>query len=231
MESRIAPVRSRGKNDRRVVEALMAVGLILVGLAIVKPWDLGPRRATGTPRDDAGVRPSQGTPMPSTTPNTDDLVARFCLAPSGWRIYSLEQWADQRIRSWKAVQPAVAASGPTDPRIPIVPVVARSVVRAGWCAPVDPHDRPPSASRVTVYARFDDVQDASLARIEPQQVQPTAGASVLGAAYAPPVPPGQRQGAVQADWPAGTYVVRVATLDGKYQRWLGFRIEIFDPGQ
>ena len=128
-----------GRTDRRRPTAIATAGLLLVLAAIAKPWgmlDLGPpapapARAAGNAAALA-LRPPADSPGPTPIPTpTGDQVP--CLAPSGWRLATLEVGPLGDSRSWLVVSPVVAA-GPLDP-IAAVSLRTDGVVALGFCGP------------------------------------------------------------------------------------------------
>ena len=214
MEPRDQPVTERIAGDQerhRAAGLVLSVMLIAVSTAIIKPWDFGAERAVATPRP-----ASAATPRPTRAPPPSiDRLAAVCLRPFGWRIVATERWRDRTVRSWKAIEP-VEATGPDDPSIPTVIVAGDSVPALGWCSPVDGLEQPPTDARATVFA----VDASGVARrVTVRQLAPS-DVSSGGATWAPPGP--GALGAVASEtWPVGRYVIRVATPDGSYERWLG----------
>jgi hypothetical protein len=190
-----------------------------VVLAFYKPWDSGSK----SPPVSAYL-PTLPTPevSPSPRPTTElDVVAGFCLEPSGWRVYSSERWGGQTVRSWTALTPIDSATGPTDARIPVIPVVSQAVLAIGFCAPVSGSDKPPADATNRVY-RLTEITIAGdkirqAAALAPRRIAPVGRASYLGVAYAPPD---------GASWQDGVYVIHVE--GSAYARWFGIRVEILD---
>ena len=213
----IEPVRVAPSRTQASVLRLVWVVAALITLALFKPWGTGSKAPPGSeflPK--TTYQPGSPTPRPSTDL---DAVAGFCLEPSGWRVYSVEHFGGQRVRSWTALTPATSATGPTDPRIPVIPVVSQAVLALGYCAPVYEPDKPPSNATTRIY-RVGTVTIAGekvmrAAEISPTRIEPPGIASSLGAVYAP----------VQGtSWMDGTYIVRVEASG--YARWFGIQVEI-----
>jgi hypothetical protein len=128
-----------GRTDHRRPAAIAVAALVLVLIAIAKPWAMldpgsavsgsqpqgrdGAALALRTPVDSAG-------PTPIPTPTGDQVP---CLAPSGWRLATLEVGPLGDSRSWIVVSP-VAAAGPLD-AIAAVSVRTDGVVALGFCGP------------------------------------------------------------------------------------------------
>ena len=199
-----------------VLRLVWLVGAAVV-LAFYKPWDTGGKAPPGSV-----YLPVVATPHVDPTPHATtelDMVAGFCLEPSGWRVYSSERFGGQGVRSWTAMTPMSAATGPDDPRIPIVPVVSQAVLAIGFCAPVYGRDEPPTDATDRIYRVTSTmVAGERVTQIEllaPIRVEPQGRASYLGAAYAPESGPG---------WLDCVYVVHVE--GSGYSRWFGIHVEI-----
>jgi hypothetical protein len=212
----LEPVAVAGRGKGSVLRLIWLTGAVVL-LAFYKPWDTGSKSGSLS-----GFLPELETPTVSPTPRPTtelDVVAGFCLEPSGWRVYSSERWGGQGVRSWTAVTPIGSATGPTDPRIPVIPVVSQAVLALGFCAPVSGPGRPPADAINHLY-RLTEVtlagKKATHAELlTPVRVEPVERPSYLGAAYAP---------GAGAGWADGVYIVQV---DGTaYARWFGIQVEI-----
>src|SRR5207248_3056047 len=127
-------------EERRLSTALGIV-IVLLAAAILKPWTAGPAEPTGL----GAVAPVSApaiTPIPTEDRSADGLAYPICLGTGGWRVASLETWRTQDVRVWRAIEPIGAATGPLDPAIPSVPIVAVQLRALGWCAPAYGSDRP-----------------------------------------------------------------------------------------
>lgn len=235
MEPRETPVPERiagARGGRRSATTTFILIAVLLAGAIAKPWDQpgseAPRPVgVAVPSPSSSPLHARATPRPTPAPpSADDRLAEVCLEPSGWRILATEVWRDQVVRSWRAVEPAVAA-GPLDPAVTFTPIVAQLVPILGFCAPISGPDQPPKDARgsVQVIEPGGDVTELYLERSVPpadvsggaRWVGPADGAPAFGA-------PGGKPGRT---WPVGRYVIRVATPDGRYERWIG--VEILRP--
>lgn len=202
-----------------VVVGALLVGALLVALA--KPWGgppPDPSSAVGPLSvPSAGPTTSQAaipaTPIPGT-PSPEQLLAADCLAPPGWRVFTTERWLTGSVRSWAAVRP-VAATGPDDPDIPILPVVAVAVTGLGYCAPVTGPGRPAATGAVRQW-RLVAGGPEPLAPATLRPDRPT----ILGALYGPPADATAAR--TVGGWAGGRYVFDV---DG---RWFGVDIRLIE---
>jgi len=216
---RLEPVTVAGAPAKgRVLRLVWLVGAVVL-LAFYKPW------ATGSKSPPVSLyQPAAPTPEVSPTPRPTtelDIVAGFCLEPSGWRVYSSERWGGQTVRSWTAMTPISSATGPTDPRIPLIPVVSQAVLAIGFCAPVYGPDKPPQDAVSRLY-RLTEItipgeRGTQSEAIAPVRIAPAGRPSFLGAAFAP---------LTGTSWSDGAYVMRVE--GSGYTRWFGIQVEILD---
>lgn len=226
---RLQRVASRAPD--RTLWRVVAVVAVLVGVAALKPW----------PQPEPGAAPA-ARPAPFTAPPTaaptrtietaDSLAEPICLGAGSWRVASLEQWRTQAVRVWRAIEPLADASGPADPAIPPVPVVAVELSALGWCAPTAGPSRPTGPARVEVWmVAGRQATPVAVALVAPARDTP------LGALYAPaPCGPGARPDpscpvsstAVRGSWAAGRYVFRVEDLGTGAIAWFAVEIEILE---
>ena len=226
----LAPVDRRFS---RIAGALLAGSVLLVLLAMIKPWgDVGPPPSSGsvvgdwidaalpdpTPRR---VTVVQYTPPPLEA--ADLAAAELCRWPSGWRVFAHQEWLDTRARVWTAVQP-IRASEPGDPRIPLVRLRSTSVPLLGFCAPIDIAEAwTPSASTPLVRAwRVEDggtPEPIRLALVDPPDP------SALGSLWVP-----LDGGRALPSWPPGRYVFRIATGGAGADDGSWWAVEVGLPG-
>lgn len=223
---RVAMVRPRAGNTR-IAGALWAVSALIL-IAIVKPWGIG-EPAVLTPERQAISPTITPTPVPTIDQSADGLAASICLGPGSWRIVSLETWRTQDVRVWRAIEPVVDASGPLDPTIPSVPIVAVTLSALGWCAPAYGDGRPVGPASVTAWH----VRDGIATELGLRRVQPTSGATPIAALYVPltrcsapatcaPLLPEP----VPTSWSAGRVVFRYVDKGLARTQWLAADIEI-----
>ena len=216
LERTFAPTRL--ESARPPVGMWLAVTLIALGVALVKPWAAGapggqPDRAAAAAGADVRSRPSA---VPSVRPDSaGPLVALFCLDPQSWRVATIERWRDQTIRVWRAIDPIASAAGPDDPRIPVFPIVSEGVTELGWCAPVIGLDRPEGAAAMEAWRR---TPGGSVA-IRTTSTRATGVGMSFGGLYLPP-----GDGDVDL-WPDGGYVFRHHEPTGR-ERWFGVEVEL-----
>ena len=222
-------------GDRSPLIPIVALAL-LVGIATLSSGQ-------GTPGTTNRVAPSTTAaalapvpPSPSSPSNShaDPDVATICLEPASWRTATIETWRDQTVRVWRAIDP-VAASGPDDPTIPVVPAVGSRVAAIGFCAPVVGPDRP--TGPVTVEAWRRDLPASEGAGAAPgtgargtaapvplllRSVVPAGSPSPFGALFGPPADSDTGTG-----WTPGIIIFRYAQLaSGMTTAATWFAIEI-----
>ena len=201
----------------------LIVGLIavFVAIALIKPWSFGGGSTRPIPR-----------PTPAAAaPSADPLAALrlHCQEPDGWRVYSREHWATLTVHSWRSLDPASAADGPLDPRIPIVAVVAE-IDGLGYCSPWTTNQRPPADAQVDAWVVTDgghnpDGRGRTMTIAETIPLQPVdpSWPSVAGNLYGPPDNRFDPMIVAPAVWPGGRYVFAVRAPG--YQRWWGVDVE------
>jgi len=201
---------------------LLAVLALFVAIAVIKPWP-----ASGPP-----AAPRLAVPPPPTVAPTADPLAGIrvdCQDPTGWRVFSRESWARGILRSWRTLDPLVAASGPLDPAIPDLPI-GPGILALGYCAVWSGAAEPPDGATPRAW-----VLTASGGAAQPIQLVPASTTlhPPLGGLYAPPpgrsVPPRPAAtvspaGSAQPGeppagptWAPGTYVFEMTAP--AYQRW------------
>ena len=220
MQGPTEPVTVPGPNRTGTVRQLVWILVMLIAVAILKPWGGAPSSPLG-----AALPTVRPTPLvtPTPRPTTEvDVVASFCREPSGWRVYSAERWAGQGVRAWTALDPVRFAEEASDSRIPIVPVVSQEVHAIGFCAPVSGAERPPPDATDRVYevttVEVGGERVSRAVRMTPTRIEPSGRASYLGASYVP---------SRGSTWTSGVYVIHIE--GSEYSRWFGIRVEIVRP--
>jgi hypothetical protein len=209
---------TRLTSARPPVALWLAVSLIGLAVAVVKPWATEP--AGGRP---GGAVTTVGQalrsgPPPGATVRPDSagpLVALFCLDPESWRIATIERWRDQTIRVWRAIEPVASATGPNDTRIPVFPIVSEGVTELGWCAPVAGPERPVGLATIEAWQRT----PVGSVAIRTISTRPTGIGVSFGGLYAPPGDPDVEV------WPDGGYVFRYHEPTGR-ERWFAVEVEL-----
>ena len=217
--------------------------VVAVAITVVKPWG----GSSGEPgrvervavvagsSAGAAVPASAAAPAPSLDPGRA-LAAEMCLEPSGWRMFATERFSNWLVRSWVLVEPLVGASGPDDPRIPFIDETSMAVLNLGYCAPISGPDRPSTAARTTIMAKWSAAPGAPTTSgdppppthwdvIQPRQVLPTLGASPYGGSWSPPGPD-------DASWPSGAFVFEIGEAGPDTtasHRWFGVIVNLRAP--
>ena len=229
-ESRFEPPQTFVVATSPAPWKLSAVVLALVALAIVKPWggDTGTNRP---PQPARTAGPPVAVPSPTPDLSAEGLAEPICLGTGAWLVASVEQWRTHPVRVWKVIEPIAEATGPTDPSIPSVPVVAYAVPALGWCAPAWGPRRPVGPVTVTAWRVVDGLSEP----IELRQVAPVVLTTPLGALYGPlatcPACPSPAPGAspVPETWLLGRYVFRYADEGRPEVLWFAADLEQLPP--
>ena len=205
-ETHVRIGREPGRGGERV--ALVAVVLVLI--AMVKPWGPGPPAETPAPR------------QPQVAPTEPVSRGDHPCTGRRWLIQVDKRLADRKVRSWIPAD-EVDASGPTDPTIAFVTVASPQVMALGYCPALD--DDAPPGTRLTIYRLGPPIE---LVLADPVPLPESAGPeNVLFRPAATDRAP-TRSGATpapQEGWESGRYVLRIDGSNG-YERWLGLEIRI-----
>lgn len=158
-----------------------AIGIAVLAVAILKPWGWGSSEPSA-PVFLATAAVVAPTPVPTEDRTAEGLAAPICLGAGGWRVTSLETWRTQDVRVWRAIEPIEGATGPLDPTIPSVPIVAFRLVALGWCAPAFGPGMPIGPADVAAWS----IQGGAVAtQIDLSQVRPADGVTPIAALYVP----------------------------------------------
>ncbi|HEX7950235.1 MAG TPA: hypothetical protein VF494_07785 [Candidatus Limnocylindrales bacterium] len=219
--------------------ALVAAVLIL---AVAKPWTQGassPR--TGLPH--RSVVPASSGPPATPDLSPQGLAADVCLGTGAWRVATIETWrlviagqiVTQRVRVWHAVDPARAANGPADARVPIVGVAGMEVDALGWCAPSIGDGRPIGSVDVTVWrlanpSRRDGAPEPQVVAV--RRVAPP-GETSLAALYREVTDcvsgfgcSGRGVPLLASSWSPGRYVFQYAERGSSATWWFGADVQV-----
>ena len=210
-------VRVRGAAPIAPWWAALVAGALVV--LAVKPWATDEHSTPSVSSVASAAIASTDAPQPSERHRTpDEVVAADCLAPSGWRIFTVERWHEQTLRIWWAIEPVVA-DDPFDPRIPILSLVAVDVPALGYCAPLFGPDRPLPGTVVRMWRAG---PGGAITEIRTLRLQPPFETPLL-ALYAPPGSSADQPDPA-ATWPTGRY------LFSSGDRWFGVDLRIEPPG-
>ena len=222
----VATVRIGGRE--RLAPLIAAALTTFLALGLLKPW-------TGTPG--ATEQPAFGPGEAKPTPTADlGNLPDHCLDPLGWRVYDRERWPGHVVRTWRALVPATsAADGPLEAGLPVIPILSR-VEALGYCSPWAGPERPPDASRLTVWRIVESDAGRSATPITLHLVAPTPS-SVLGVLLAPPdgvslaaestpsVASSEGPDLEMPRWPDGSFVFALRAPE--WERWWG--VELATP--
>jgi hypothetical protein len=201
------PVRRSGR--------ISLVALVLVLIAIVKPW--GPTDAERTAPSPPQAAPP-APPMEVVRIGDDPCTGR------SWVIQVHKRWVDQTVRSW-IMTDAVEASGPTDGRIRFVTVTSTEVLSVGYCQARADEIEPPA--RLTIYRLGPTVQLVTAVAVTVPEPALGSERALFRPASADRSPAPSGPPAAPASWESGRYVLRVDGSNG-FPRWLGLEIRIVD---
>ena len=209
--------RVGGPSGTRGLTALILVVVLLVGLAIIKPWSpaaLGPSVTLKPPAVESFATPAgsaSGVPLARLYPQ--------CFAVTGWRVAALQGDVGSQIRTlWPVIQ-ADSASAKT--ALAAAHIMWGGNVRGiGFCPPGgDVPSRRDNSARVTLW-RADEAAILTLVRGAQTLDQQLADS---GEVYL--VPPASL--ATDGVWPAGAYAFRVDRGRGN-AIWFALRIANVD---
>jgi hypothetical protein len=207
----IARVATR-RAGPRLGAAIWLVGAFVV-VAVLKPWGWGGPIAA-TLRPDVAV-PIEATPDASEDRSATALATAMCLGAGAWRVASLETWRHHDVRVWRAIEPVTRGTGPLDPAIPAVPIVADAITGLGWCAPAFGPDQPTGPARVRAWL----VADGIARSVTLRQVQPEDGITPIAAMYLPASGP----------WTTGLVVFQYADTGTGWSGWFAADLRILGP--
>ena len=247
-EFRVEAVATSGVS-RAVPIVTFLIG-ILLGAAVVKPWDLvfppsQPAAGNASAPMAAPTSP-EAAPTPTATPAPAAVPAE-CVFAGGWRVFALAQpdrfggdvstappdpsasparFADigNPLRRWLEVDPLHDASGPEDARIPFVTIVSNRIGGIGYCAPPDGSDGPPPAARFEAWQ----LDEAGVAIARPLRAVDLGPDSTIEVPVFIGADPGD---ALNERWAPGRYAFAVEAGDTRgYRRWFGVEIRT-PPGR
>jgi hypothetical protein len=251
---RVETVRVRHAGRGPVAVAALVVTLVAVsivkpwagpGPAQLDAESASPMTATPGPRPASPAAALDASAAPSGAPGSTEsalgaeafLVARADVLTPGqiqcgsaeWRIVTLGGFARWTVRTSIAIEP-VEADGPGDASIPDLALGDSDVAGLGACAPRSGAGAPGRASRIVAAWRISSGQDAAatfgpvpLADLDPLPsggpIGARPGASRAVAELVRPIIT-ERSGR----WPAGRYVLLLASPDAGPDRWIGIDI-------
>lgn len=237
---RVETVRVRHTGRRP--PAIAALVLVLVAVAIVKPWAgadrTQPDNAPASPLPVAinAPIPTSSPPGPAETADVSIVRPPGQLAPgqvecgsSDWRIVTLGDFGGRTVTTWIAITP-VQASGPGDPSIPDLSLGESDVAGMGACAPATWSGAPGRASRIVAAWRQSagSASTATFGRVALADLDTVPLGGLAGAGS--PAPPSVTEllrpfpATQPGRWPAGRYVLLLASPDPDPDRWIAVDI-------
>jgi hypothetical protein len=229
---------------------LVALVAVFIVVAIAKPWAGGPQPPRHLVQGSFVLPTATPAAFPGP-PAAAEALQLQCGEPLGWRVFTHEEFLGRTVRTWRAVEPALAAWGPLDPGVPIIEV-GPLIDALGYCSSWTRADRPPadvavSAWRIAGSDRAGETAVAvpleSLVPDWPTDLgalfSPAAGSASARAGSATGSPgigsagsegagigSGARSDAADPSWSLGRYVFAVRA-DG-FERW--WAVNISRPG-
>jgi hypothetical protein len=247
-EFRVQAVATGGVS--RAVPIITFLIGILLGAAVVKPWDLVFPPSHASVANASAVTPGPSLPVVAATPAASPAapaVPAECVFAGGWRVFALAQpdrlggdvetarpepsgsparFADigNPLRRWLEVDPLRDASGPEDARIPFVTIVSNRIGGIGYCAPPDGSDGPPAHARFEAW-QLDQAGMPIYWPLRAVDLGPDSTIEVPVFISADPTD------ALDERWAPGRYAFAVKAGDTPgYSRWFGVEIRT-PPGR
>ena len=227
--SGVETVRVRRAGRRPLAIAVLVVALVAV--SIVKPW-------AGAGRAEPDPAPASAATGPAETADVSISTEYGVLAPgqvdcvsSDWRIVALGNFGGWTVRTSIAITP-VEASGPGDSSIPDLSLGASDIAGLGACAPSTWSGAPGRPSRIVTAWRTsaDGAPTATFARVTLAELDPLPSGSPAGAQPIAPRSVAELVRPLPATqggrWPAGRYVLLLASPDAGAGRWIAVDIGV-----
>ena len=200
-----------GHEPGRRADRIVIVGLVLVLIAIVKPWG-------ATKPAEPASRPLPTTEATAEPTSTVPLADLPCVG-GRWSIEADERWVGTVLRTWVLTDP-IDVDLPSDSRITFVTVAAQQVISLGYCASFGDDAGP--ATQVTFF-RLDPAPVVVPTTPFHMPPEAEAAANLLFRPDGAAVP--GASGMSTMTWPAGRYVIRVDGPGG-YRRMLGVDVRL-----
>jgi len=233
---RVETIRVRHAGRRPMMVAALAVALVAV--SIIKPWagtgqaQPDPSRASPIPAGVVEPMPTASAPGLAETGEASTGTAPGPLAPgqvdcgsADWRIVTLGDFLGWTVRTWIAITP-VEADGPGDSSIPDLALGESDIVGLGACAPSAWAGAPGRASRIVAAWRIsaDGATTSKFGRVALAPLDPLPPDGLAGTRPAVPLPVAELVRPITAAqggrWPAGRYVLLLASPDASPGRWI-----------
>jgi hypothetical protein len=228
-------IARRGRQTGWLV-ALLAMFIVI---AVAKPWAGGPRPPRPLVQGSFALPTATTAAIPGP-PAAAEALQLQCGEPLGWRVFTHEEFLGRTVRTWRAVEPALAAWGPLDPGVPIIEV-GPMIDALGYCSSWTRADRPPADVAVSAWRIASDRAGETAVAVPLESLvpewptdlgalfSPAAGNAPAKAGSAPEsagIGSGARTDAADPSWSLGRYVFAVRA-DG-YERW--WAVNISRPG-
>jgi len=162
---------------------LFTIIAVFIVIAVAKPWAGGPR----PPRPLVQGSFVLPTPTPAAFPGPPaaaEALQLQCGEPLGWRVFTHEEFLGRTVRTWRAVEPALAAWGPLDPRVPVIQV-GPLIDALGYCSSWTRADRPPADVAVSAWRIGGSDRDGETAVAVPLESLVPEWPTDLGALFSP----------------------------------------------
>ena len=172
---------------------LIAVLAVFVVIAVAKPWAGGPRPPRPLVQGSFALPTATPAAFPGP-PAAAEALQLQCGEPLGWRVFTHEEFLGRTVRTWRAVEPALAAWGPLDPGVPIIEV-GPMIDALGYCSSWTRADRPPADVAVSAWRIAGSDRSGETAVAVPLESLVPEWPTDLGALFSPGAGNGPARGA------------------------------------
>jgi hypothetical protein len=197
---------------------LVAVILVLVLAAILKPWGAEPN----TDRDGTAVTRASSSPTPVATPVLPDpsLGPNQIACLHGLELVSLIHLGTWNVREWLPID-RTEVTDPDDPRLTFARIDGGSVRALGVCNEIGQQAGAGSRHPIIVSAwRLSSITSAPAHRVSLLELTPDDPATIRPLPHIYRLADGRAAGA----WPPGRYALEVLVPDPGNTLWVGVEI-------